>query len=238
MKRVAIVQSCYLPWKGFFDLIHRVDEFILYDDVQFTRRDWRNRNRLKGPDGPQWITVPVKVKGRFLQRIRDTEVMEGGWAEKHWQTIHHFYARAPFFAEVGPRLRELYERAERETHLSAVNRLFLEAICSWLGIGTRLRASMEFPLVDGKSERLLDLCRQVGADEYLSGPAARDYLDEGLFARAGVRVSWMDYHGYPEYRQLHAPPFVHEVSIVDLLCNEGLAAAPRFMLSFSGPGHG
>jgi hypothetical protein len=97
MKRVAIVQSSYIPWKGYFDLIRAVDEFVLYDDVQFTKRDWRSRNRIKSAHGLLWLSVPVSVKGRFKQRICDTEISERGWGEKHWRAIRHAYARAPNF---------------------------------------------------------------------------------------------------------------------------------------------
>ncbi|MGE3173360.1 MAG: WbqC family protein [Planctomycetota bacterium] len=226
-KRVAIVQSNYVPWKGYFDLIAQVDEFVLYDDAQYTRRDWRNRNRVKTQAGAQWLTIPVEQKGRYHQPIREVEVADPGWTERHWRTIEHAYGRAAAFAEYGPRLGEVYRAAAADRTLSAVNRRFLEACCGWLGIDTRLRWSSEFELAEGRTERLVDICRQAGATEYWSGPAARDYLDEAAFARHGIAVRWMDYHGYPEHPQLF-PPFEHHVSIVDLLLNTG-ADARRFL---------
>lgn len=231
-KRIAVVQSSYIPWKGYFDLINRVDEFILYDDLQYTRSDWRNRNRLKTPQGASWLTIPVKVKGRYRQKIRDTVVSDPRWSDRHWKAIRFNYARAPYFEAMGPLLHDLYTECRDETHLSAINHNFLQAIANVLGIKTRISWSMDYDLVDGRNERLVDLCRQAGASEYLSGPAAKTYLDETLFSRQGIRVCWMDYRGYQEYRQLFCPPFIHEVSIIDLIMNEGPEGAKKYMLSF------
>ena len=216
---VAIVQSSYIPWKGYFDLIARADEFVLYDDVQFTRRDWRNRNRIKTPQGPMWLTIPVRVGGRYLQRIRDVEVEDAGWTEKHWRSIVHHYAAAPAAADYRAALEELYRTAPRRW-LTEINEHFLSGICGLLQIRTHFRRSSELDLTGERSERLVNMCRQLGASTYVSGPAAQTYLDPGLFQAQGIQVEWADYSGYPEYRQLH-PPFDHHVSIVDLLMNEG-----------------
>ena len=220
MKKVAIVQSNYIPWKGYFDLIAAVDEFILYDDMQFTRRDWRNRNRIKTREGLAWLTIPVEVKGKYLQPIRETRIAGSDWAEKHWKTIAHAYARAAHLDELAPLLRHKYEEAAQRELLSEVNHLFLTFVCEQLQIATKLSWSMDYELVEGKNERLIALCRQAGATHYLSGPAARDYMDVELFARHGIEVAFFDYSGYPEYRQLHGP-FEHAVSVIDLLLNEG-----------------
>jgi hypothetical protein len=227
-KTVAILQSNYIPWKGYFDLIGLVDEFILYDDVQYTRRDWRNRNKIKTPSGVKWLTIPVVVKGRYAQRVRETEVADQTWSRDHWQAIAHNYARAPFFDQYRERLEELFLGCQ-EQMLSQVNARFLRALCEILGIRTRMSWSMEYQLIEGKTERLVDLCRQAGATRYLSGPAARSYIDEAQFAGAGIELSWMEYADYPEYRQLY-PPFDHAVSVIDLILNEG-PDAPRFMKS-------
>lgn len=228
-KRVAIVQSNYIPWKGYFDLINLVDEFILFDDVQYTRRDWRNRNRIKTPAGPAWLTIPVRAKGRFDRPIREIEIDDLDWGASHWRAIAHNYARAPYFRAYRDRLEPLWTEA-REPLLSQVNERFLSALCGLLGIRTRLTRSMDYHVVAGKTERLVELCRQAGAAVYLSGPAARSYLDEEPFRQAGIVVEWMDYAGYPEYRQLF-PPFDHYLSVVDLILNEGPAAS-RFLKSF------
>lgn len=226
MKKVAILQSNYIPWKGYFDLIAAVDEFILYDDVQFTRRDWRNRNRIKTPQGLQWLTVPVKVSGKYHQSIRETEIDGPHWAEKHWKALAQNYARAPHFSEVAAFIEPLYHRPGYAL-LSDLNRLLIVAICGFLGITTRIRGSSDYTLKDGRTERLADLCLQAGGTEYVSGPSARAYLDEGVFAERGIKVTWFDYAGFPEYPQLWGE-FTHEVTVLDLLFNTGLGA-PGYM---------
>lgn len=225
MTTVAIVQSNYIPWKGYLDLIGLSDTFVLLDDVQYTRRDWRNRNRIKTPQGLRWLTIPVETKGRYTQLIREVRISDPSWAEAHWQQLCQAYGKAPHFKQERAWLEPLYrQEAPRLTFLSEVNRLFLQAIMDRLGITTTLRDSSEFSLDDGKSERLLAICEQLGADRYLSGPAARGYLDVPLFARHGVAVEWMDYAGYEPYEQLHGG-FDHGVTALDLLVHLGPAAA-------------
>ena len=225
-RSVAIVQSCYIPWKGYFDLIAAVDEFILYDDRQFTRRDWRNRNRIKTQQGTQWLTIPVETKGRYHQRIDETVVSDPDWAGHHWKTLAHNYAAAPYFADYRDELETLYESVT-EDRLSLVNRHFLEAINRLLGITTALTWSTDYEAEGTKTERLVSLCRAAGATAYVSGPRARSYLDEGAFAEAGIELSYFDYGDYPEYDQLY-PPFDHAVTILDLILNTG-PEAPRYM---------
>ena len=222
-KRVAIIQSSYIPWKGYLDIVASVDELILFDDRQYTRRDWRNRNRIKTPRGIRWLTIPVEVKGRYHQRIDEVMVSDPGWAERHWSTLAQCYAEAEHFAEQRGRFEELYRRASAERRLSAVNRLFLETLLEILGIGASLSWSSDYQAEGDRSERLLALCQAAGADQYVSGPSARAYLDEELFNRAGLGVHWFDYSGYREYPQPH-PPFAHEVSVVDLIFSTGDAA--------------
>ncbi len=226
MKKVAIVQSNYIPWKGYFDMIAAVDEFILYDDMQYTRRDWRNRNLIKTPQGVQWLTVPVLVKGKYDQKIRDTEIDGTSWASGHWKALAQNYRRAPCFAEIAEWLEPIY-LAPNLTHLSPLNRLFIEAVCDYLDIKTAITNSWDYTLVDGKTERLADVCAQAGGTEYISGPAAKDYIDERVFAEQGIKLTWFDYSGYPEYPQLWGE-FTHGVSILDLLFNCGKDAR-RFM---------
>ena len=228
-KTVAILQSNYIPWKGYFDMINLVDEFILFDDMQYTRRDWRNRNRIKTPQGPAWLTIPVEVKGRYFQAIKDTVVSDPAWAATHWKSLVHNYSRAPFFRQFSETIEELYISCT-ETSLSRINHRFLTAICGLLGIETSITWSMDYRLAEGKTERLVDLCVQAKATSYLSGPAARDYIDPALFERAGIELQYADYSGYPEYPQLF-PPFEHSVTVLDLLFNTG-PDAPRFMKSF------
>lgn len=218
MKKIAILQSNYIPWKGYFDLIRSVDEFVLYDDMQYTKNDWRNRNKIKTRDGLAWITIPVRQE-TLGQTIRQTKIANPAWNKQHWKMLAQNYAKAGHFKEYKDVFEELY-MGSTQTYLSEINRKFLTAINELLGITTIIRCSSEFTLAPGKSERLLELCRSLGATSYLSGPAASDYLDVALFTQAGIAVEWMDYSGYPEYTQLF-PPFEHGVSIVDLLFNEG-----------------
>jgi hypothetical protein len=227
LKKVAILQSNYIPWKGYFDIIAAVDEFILYDDMQYTRRDWRNRNRIKTRQGVQWLTVPVQVKGKYLQKIRDTAIADSAWAKDHWNALLHNYRRAPHFDEVAAWLEPIY-LAERHPRLSALNRRLLEAICAYLGIPTALTNSWDYPVdADDRNLRLAEICARAGATEYLSGPAAKSYIEEGAFAERGIKLTWFDYPRYPPYPQLWGD-FVHEVSILDLLFNCG-KDAPRYM---------
>jgi hypothetical protein len=226
-KLVAIVQSSYVPWKGYFDLMAMVDEFIIYDDVQYTRRDWRNRNRLKSPEGVRWLTIPVQVKGRYHQRIDETVISDPSWTERHWATLIAWYGRAPFFELYRPVLEELY-LSMNDRYLSRVNRRFLETLSDLLGISTVFSNSSDYPCEGSKTDRLVGICSAAGASRYLSGPAARSYLDEASFYTQGIAVEWMTYDGYSVYPQLH-PPFDHHVSVLDLLLNVG-EDAPKYML--------
>lgn len=222
MKRVAILQSNYIPWKGYFDLIASVDEFVLYDDMQYTRRDWRNRNQIKTPQGIQWLTVPVIVKGKYHQKIRDTEIDGVAWAQDHWKALSQNYRRAPYFEDIASWLEPLYLNVHR-THISELNRQFIEAICRFMDIKTCIRNSSEFHLYEGKTERLAGICQQTGAQAYVSGPSAKDYMDEKVFEDMGIQVAWFDYTGYTEYPQLWGE-FTHNVTILDLLFNCGRGA--------------
>ncbi|MGO4390474.1 WbqC family protein [Variovorax sp. M-6] len=226
MKRVAILQSNYIPWKGYFDMIAAVDEFILYDDMQYTRRDWRNRNQIKTPQGVQWLTVPVLVKGKYTQKIKDTEIDEAGWAALHWKALEQNYRRAPHFEQIAAWLAPIYLE-QTHTHLSALNRCLIDAVCRQLGIETRITSSSDYVLAEGKTERLADLCVQAGATEYISGPSAKGYVDEAVFEDRNVGLRWFDYSGYPPYPQLWGE-FTHGVTVLDLLFNCA-DSAPSFM---------
>ena len=218
MKRVAISQSNYIPWKGYFDMIAAVDEFILYDDMQYTRRDWRNRNKIKTPHGTQWLTVPVEVKGKYTQKICETEIHGDQWRSEHWKSIALNYRKATCFRETAAWLEPLYQGGQRM--LSDLNRDFLIAICERLGIKTKISVSMDFDLIDGRTERLADLAVKAGGTEYVSGPAAKTYVEPEVFDRYGLELTWFDYDGYAEYPQLWGD-FEHGVSIIDVLMNCG-----------------
>lgn len=231
-KKIAILQSSYIPWKGYFDIIHMVDEFVLFDDVQFTRRDWRNRNRIKTPQGPAWLTIPVVSKGRYLQTIEETRIQEPGWAERHWAILEQNYRKAPCFADYAGPVRALYEAVAELERLSEVNCRLLAGLCALLGITTPFRWSRDYGGEGQKTDRLVSICRAAGARAYLSGPSARDYIEPEKFAAAGVALEYMSYAGYPEYPQCFGA-FDHGVSVLDLLFNVG-TEAPRYMKSFSG----
>lgn len=226
-KKVAIIQSNYIPWKGYFDIIRKVDEFMLFDEAQYTRRDWRNRNKIKTPQGVQWLTIPVQVRGKYHQRIAETVVSDPAWADEHLKAIQHNYAKAACFKTAFPALQDLYHQAAAEIHLSKINYVFLRGLCDLLGIRTPLTWSMDYQSAEGKTDRLISLCQQCGANEYVSGPSARAYMDEALFERSGIKLTYVDYAGYPEYPQLYSP-FEHAVSIVDLILNTG-ADAPHYL---------
>ena len=224
MKRVAILQSSYIPWRGYFDLVASVDEFVFYDDAQYTKQDWRNRNRIKTPQGILWLTVPV---GNSVHRkIRDVAIADPRAGQAHWQRLHANYGRAACYGEVAKWLQALYCE-EEWTSLSAVNERFVRAICNRLGIATRLSRSSDYTLEAGRTERLVSICRQAGGSTYVSGPSARAYLDIAAFERADIDVSWFEYPIYPEHPQLWGA-FVNNLSILDLLFNCG-GKAPRYM---------
>jgi hypothetical protein len=227
--RIAIVQSSYIPWKGYFDLIHSVDEFVLFDDVQYTRRDWRNRNRIKTPRGTTWLTIPVNAKGKYLAPIREITVSEPSWSVQHWKTLTANYARAPYFRAYADLFERLYLECS-DDRLSAINYRWTRTICDILGIRTKLSWSMDYELVEGKTQRLVGICQQAGAHTYVTGPSARSYIDSDRFVAANIELVYFDYSGYPEYHQLF-PPFDHHVSILDLIFNQG-PDATRYMLSF------
>jgi hypothetical protein len=219
-KKIAIVQSNYIPWKGYFDLIASVDEFILYDDMQYTKRSWRSRNQIKTPQGLKWLTIPVKVKGKYNQAIMETEIIENDvWKAKHWKTLELNYRKSKYFEEIEIWLKPLYFEAQY-SFLSVLNRSFLEAICLYLNINTVLSNSWEYHTFGKKSERLAELCTQAGGSIYVSGPLAKVYLNTEEFTSRDIHVTWFDYSGYIEYSQVWGD-FVHGVSILDLLFNCG-----------------
>lgn len=214
---VSILQSNYIPWKGYFDIIAKSDIFVIYDEVQYTRRDWRNRNLIKTDKGLKWLTIPV-VQYDFHQKIYETQISDENWKKKHKGTIQSNYAKAPFFKDYKEDFFSIYENSL--TSLSEINRAFIEVICSILKIETKIIDSRTLNLVGDKQERLIHACKALGATTYLSGPAAKSYIEEDSFNQHSIQIEWMDYSNYKEYHQLY-PPFEHGVSILDLIFNEG-----------------
>lgn len=231
-KTVVITQSNYIPWRGYFDLLRSADEVVLLDSVQYTRRDWRNRNMIKTPQGTEWLTIPVDAKGKYLQAIDETRIASPEWARKHRRSIELAYRNAAFYQGVSPWVFGLIEDAAKEQYLSAVNERIIRAICERLGIGVPIRRCTDIlpreTLRDLEAtERLVALAKEAKATRYISGPAAQAYLNVDPFRAAGIEVAWMDYGGYPPYPQLWGE-FAPRVSILDLLLNTG-PEAPRYL---------
>ena len=218
--KVAINQSNYISWRGYFDMIKSVDLYILYDDVQYTRRDWRNRNKIKTAHGVKWLSIPVNVKGRYFQKIKETTISDKSWNTKHLKTLKGSYSKAKFFKDVFPFIENLYLTANFET-ISEINFHFIRAICDFLNIKTEIVFSSSYDLTNQhKTDRLVDICKQAKATEYISGPLAKDYINEDKFNNEEIKLTWMDYSGYLDYPQLHGD-FVQKLSILDLLFNCG-----------------
>lgn len=223
MKKVAIIQSNYIPWKGYFDIIASVDHFVFLEDVQYTRRDWRNRNKIMTAQGPSWLSIPVDVAGKFEQTVREVEVADKSWADKHFKSLVHAYSRAPHFSKFKEQVQELYQKASKSDRLSPINQMLVGEICKMLKIETKLHDSSQFQMEAGKSARLMSICRALGADVYVSGPAAKCYMDESVFKENGMSVEWYQYGTYKNYHQLHSPKDIteHAVSVLDLIFNAG-----------------
>jgi hypothetical protein len=222
MTRLVVLQSSYIPWKGYFDLIHDADLFVFYDEVQFTKNDWRNRNRIKTPQGSQWLSVPVGDK--IGRKICEVEISSSNWQSKHLASLKLNYCKSPFFEMYSFLLDDLYLK-KKWTSLSQLNQCTTRIIADVLGIKTELIDSHAFNSSGDKLDKLLSLIKQVGADVYISGPSAKAYIDEERFKQEGIKLIWKDYSGYPEYPQ-RFPPFEHAVTVLDLLFNVG-PEAPR-----------
>lgn len=226
--RIGALQTAYLPWLGFFDQIYRCDLFVIYDDLQYTKKDWRNRNRIKTSQGAIWLTVPVTGKGADKKRICDMEIApEANWARQHWQALNMNYANTPFFSRYKDFFQHLYKSEWK--YLVQLNREIIDYLLVQLGIETPVVYSSDLGLEEayvslccGKTdptERILFLCRHLGADHFLEGAAGKTYCNEPLLKDNGI---FLEYHEYvhPRYPQRFGP-FAPYLSIVDLLFNHG-----------------
>ena len=225
-KSCLITQSNYIPWKGYFDSISKVDIFINYDDMQYTKRDWRNRNLIKTPHGLHWLSIPVNVSGKYFQKISDTSIADPKWHKSHLEIIKQNYNKAEYFKEVWPWVEELYLTCNYK-YLTEINMHFIDAFMNFLSIKTPIRYSSEFQLNEERTMRLVNICTEVGANDYFSGPAAKAYMQEDFFKEKGIEVHYFQYSGYKEYNQLF-PPIEHGLSIMDLVLNTGSAAKDFF----------
>jgi hypothetical protein len=222
--RVGIIQSGYLPWRGYFDFIGSVDLFILFDDVQYTRRSWRNRNRLKTRQGLKWLTVPVFSKG--LPPIDQVLIAT---TKKPWQTVHQALITASL--EPCPYVRDAMElwyagTRDHAEFLSELNARLIRGICEYLGIRTPIVHARDYAVSGAKTDRLIGLLKEVGATCYLSGPTARGYLDEEQFRRHSIRLEYKSYD-YAPYPQPWGP-FEGGVTVLDLIANVG-PDSPKYL---------
>lgn len=215
---VAILQPSYLPWLGYFEQMSRSDIFVYYDDVQFDKHGWRNRNRIKTPNGPHWLTAPVLHKGQGKPLVSEIEIdNKAKWAKKHIGTIQQYYGKAAFYKTYKEELEELLTR--HWGRLVDLDIATINMMCGWMGLSPKTFLSSELLVDGGQSERLVNICKLFSATKYLSGAAARDYLDADLFKKEGIKVEWQDYQ-HPVYPQLHGE-FISHLSALDLLLNAG-----------------
>jgi hypothetical protein len=219
--RLAVLQSNYVPWKGYFDLMAMSDLFVVYDSVQYTKNDWRNRNLLPTANGTTWLTIPVATSGKGHQAINEAAIDDRRWARKHWQTISQVLARRSAFPAVRELWRSWWEEAEQYDLLHDVNVMFLRRLANQLCISTPLVDDREFTFApDSPTGRLVQLCTQTGADRYVTGPAGLNYLELDRFAEAGIDVDVIEYDSYPVYPQTGSE-FRHGVSVLDLIASVG-----------------
>ena len=216
--KAVILQPTYLPWVGYFGLIDIADVFVFYDDVQFVERSWQRRNKIKMPNG-NWIWLSVPVIQKFGQKINEITVNNNTkWAEKHRKSIKHAYSKAPFFKDYAPIFEELYKK--EWTYLSDLNITLIKKITELSGLNdTKFIRSSELKVEGEKTDRLINLLTKIGADEYISGPAAKAYVEAEKFKKAGITLFWYEFN-HPTYPQLYGD-FIPYLSIIDLLLNTG-----------------
>jgi hypothetical protein len=226
--RCVILQPSYIPWRGYFDLIHRAETFVFYDDVQYDTRGWRNRNRIKTRQGLKWLTIPVRKHGAQTDSIPINRIAiddSADWPKQHLAALALSYTNAPHFDAYRDWLQRVY--ATPPGLLADFTIATTIELARMIGIGkTRFLRSSTLGIGGRKSDRLVAILRELGATEYLSGPSARDYIEPEKFAEAGIDLQYMTYD-YPEYPQLY-PPYDSQVSILDLLFMVG-ADAPRYI---------
>ncbi len=224
--KVAVLQSNYIPWKGYFDIIHDVELFIFHDDLQYTKNDWRNRNKIVTEGGVKWLTIPVGTnEHRLIQEVR---IPDPSWQRKHYDMILAAYRKAPYLNLLRPFLEYVYLERKWD-YLIDLDRYCIETISrEFLGIQTRFATSLDYHFTGAKHEKLLTMLEDAGATTYVSGPAAKDYIQAGDYEKAGIELIWKDYSGYPDYPQQFSAPFEGAVSILDLLLNTG-ADAPYYI---------
>lgn len=219
MNKIAILQSNYIPWKGVFDMIQQVDIFVFLEDVQYTQHDWRNRNKLLTKDGTKWVTVPIIHSNRAGQKIYEAEINDKiNWQRKHFNAFELNYIRAPYFKQYKWILDYLYKE-KKWSSISDLNIYAIKLIAKELGIRTQFINSSDLQTTGSKDDKLIQIIKKLNGTYYLSGPAAKKYIDSSKFENVGVELEYIKYE-YPKYKQLY-DPFNHNVSILDLLFNCG-----------------
>ena len=154
-----------------------------------------NRNRIQTDNGLQWLSIPVIVKGRFLQKIRETKIADSNWSKKHWSRIKQSYSKSDYFRDYKDIFENIYMNCQ-DTYLSEINHKFIKSIMNILDIKTDIRWSSEFVLSGNKTEKLIGICKDCNADTYISGLSAKNYFDEDLAKKLNINVEWMDYNNY------------------------------------------
>lgn len=214
----VILQSGYLPWLGFFDQMYKSDVFVIYDDVQYDKHGWRNRNRIKTAQGVQWLTVPVLIKGQDKPLIKEVQINNKvDWRRTHLKSVKQSYSRAPFFDAYFGVLEEVYSK-EWE-YLIDLDMTLIFALMERLGLTMKIEFSSDLGMTGDATQRLVDICLYLGASHYLTGDAARDYLDESLFSQYNIKLEYHNYQ-HPLYNQLYGE-FIPYLSVIDLLFNHG-----------------
>ena len=214
--KVVILQSSYVPWKGYFDLIRDADVFCFYDEVKYTKNDWRNRNKLLDKNGEFWLSIPI-AKEAVKKKISEVELPGIDWQKKHYNVIMSTYYSAPQKNVLTPLLDDIYLNNNWQ-YLSQVNQYSTKNIAEYIGLKTQFKNSANYNLDGDRINRLISLIKQIGGTEYISGPSAKNYLNgsEHLFADAGIKLSFKNYGPYPVYEQ-NVNSFNGHVSIIDLL---------------------
>lgn len=227
--RICVAQSNYLPWLGYFALVDQADTFVLYDSAQFTKNDWRNRNRIRSESSAFWITIPCITSGRFGQSIRETQVKATGWARKHIASMQSCYSKSPHFAWFEDRLFPILTELKDEQSLSYTNEILIRLIAQDLNITTTVVSDNQYLVAGDRNSKLLQLCQQAGATEYLSGPAASNYLDRQRFMANGIRIKYMDYGSVEEFLIHQGNMATDFLSIVDTIAHCGIDTVREFL---------
>lgn len=216
--KAVILQSNYIPWKGYFDLINDADIFVFYDCVKYTKNDWRNRNKIATTNGVQWLTIPISSKATNLM-IDEVTIEDKYWQEKHFKTLYYAYKKAPYFHQLEELIND-YLLEKKWEYLSDLNQYLIKKISQKLSINTEFRNAREFKLEGDRVNKLINILKELNISTYISGPSAKEYLcgHENLFDENNIKLIYKSYPAYPAYKQF-SPNFENYVSIVDMIAH-------------------